>query len=60
MKILAKAICKGCGKEFEPRNGVGRPTTYCSEQCRRALNNKKYRENKEEEDKKKEEDETAQ
>lgn len=46
MKILVKAICKGCGKEFDPRNGVGRPTTYCSKQCRRALSNKRYRENK--------------
>lgn len=41
MRILVKTICKGCGKEFDPRSGAGKPRTYCSEQCRIARNNRK-------------------
>lgn len=40
-----KVICKGCGKEFEQRSGVGRPKTYCSEQCRISLKNRRFLEN---------------
>lgn len=44
MEILVKAICKGCGKEFDPRSGTGKPRAYCSKQCRIALNNRRRKE----------------
>lgn len=43
MKMLAKVICKGCGKEFEQRSGVGKPRIYCSKQCREAQRNRRFR-----------------
>lgn len=49
MKVLVKAICKGCGKEFDPRGGVGRPRAYCSKQCKEARRNRVFRDKKIEE-----------
>lgn len=48
MKILVKAICKGCGKEFDPRSGTGKPRAYCSPKCRNARHNNAFREKQKE------------